>query len=96
MAKGYLILHITVDNPEGYKEYIEKDTPIFDRLGAKFLVRGGKSELLEGDAHSRHVVIEFESYEAALNAYNDPEYQEVAQIRFRNAQSTAIVVEGVG
>ncbi|NNE87378.1 MAG: DUF1330 domain-containing protein [Silicimonas sp.] len=95
MAKGYLIGHITVKNPEGYKEYIEKDTPILKGLGAKFIVRGGHSEVLEGEAHARHVVIEFESYDAALKAYNDPEYQTVADIRYRNAESTFIVVEGV-
>ena len=43
---------------------------------------------------ARHVVIEFPSYEAALTAYNDPEYQEVAEIRRRCAESTIIVVEG--
>lgn len=95
MAKGYIIGHITVTNPEGYKEYIEKDTPILENLGAKFIVRGGNSEILEGTAHSRHVVIEFESYEAALKAYNDPEYQAVADIRKRNAESTMMVVEGI-
>jgi uncharacterized protein (DUF1330 family) len=95
MAKGYLIGHITVKDPEGYREYIEKDTPILEALGAKFIVRGGQSEVLEGDAHARHVVIEFESYEAALKAYHDPEYQAVAEIRYKNAESTMIVVEGV-
>ena len=95
MAKGYLIGHITVKNPDGYKEYIEKDTPILEGLGAKFIVRGGQSQVLEGEAHARHVVIEFDSYELALKAYNDPEYQAVADIRYRNADSTFIVVEGV-
>jgi uncharacterized protein (DUF1330 family) len=49
----------------------------------------------EGTAGDRHVVIEFPSYEAALAAYDDPEYQEVAEIRRRCAESTIIIVEGV-
>lgn len=94
MPKGYIIGHITVTNPEAYKEYIERDTPILKNLGGRFVIRGGASQVAEGTAHERHVVIEFPSYEAALAAYNDPEYQAVAEIRRRNAESTIIIVEG--
>jgi uncharacterized protein (DUF1330 family) len=41
------------------------------------------------------VVIEFPSYAAAKAAYEDPAYQEVAEIRRRTADSTIILVEGV-
>ncbi|MCG6902435.1 MAG: DUF1330 domain-containing protein [Rhodobacter sp.] len=94
MPKGYIIGQITVTDPEGYPEYVRRDTPILESFGAKFVVRGGKSQTLEGTSGDRHVVIEFPSYEAALNAYNDPEYQEVAAIRRRCAESTIIIVEG--
>lgn len=94
MPKGYIIGHVTVNDPEAYKEYVERDTPILAALGGKFVVRGGQSQVMEGEVHQRHVVIEFPSYEAAVTAYNDPEYQEVAEIRRRNANSTILVVEG--
>ena len=95
MPKGYIICHITVNDPEAYKEYIERDTPILKALGGQFIVRGGESLTMEGETLNRHVVIEFPSYEAALKAYNDPEYQEVAEIRRRTAESVILVVEGV-
>lgn len=94
MPKGYIIGHITVTDPEGYPEYVRRDTPILESHGASFVVRGGQSKVMEGQAGDRHVVIEFPSYEAALAAYDDPEYQEVADIRRRCAESTIIVVEG--
>ena len=94
MPKGYIIGHITVNDPEAYKEYVEKDTPILEGLGAKFTVRGGKSEVPEGETLDRHVVIEFPSFEAAKAAYHDPEYQKVAEIRKRTADSVIILVEG--
>jgi uncharacterized protein (DUF1330 family) len=94
MPKGYIIGHITVNDPEAYKEYVEKDTPILLGLGGKFIVRGGASETMEGEALNRHVVIEFPSYDAARAAYNDPEYQKVAEIRRRTATSVIILVEG--
>lgn len=99
MPKGYIIGHITVTDPEGYPEYVARDTPILEAHGARFVIRGGRSQTMEHDGPpppegQRHVVIEFPSYEAALAAYNDPEYQEVAEIRRRCAKSTIIVVEG--
>ncbi|MBI6630689.1 DUF1330 domain-containing protein [Pontibaca salina] len=94
MPKGYIIGHITVTDPEAYKEYVERDTPILQRLGGRFVVRGGESEVVEGTTNERHVVIEFPSYKAALDAYNNADYQEVAEIRRRAAESVMIVVEG--
>lgn len=94
MPKGYIIGHITVNDPEAYKEYVEKDTPILLGLGARPIVRGGQAEVVEGEAEDRHVVFEFDSYEKALAAYHDPDYQEVAKIRHASATSTIMVVEG--
>jgi uncharacterized protein (DUF1330 family) len=96
MPKGYIIAHITVRDPEAYKEYVVKDTPILEGLDGKFIIRGGQSKVVEGEFHDRHVVIEFPSYEAALAAYNDPDYQAVADIRRRTADSAIVVVEGHG
>ena len=94
MPKGYILGHITVNDPEAYKEYVEKDTPILQALGGRFVIRGGQAETMEGETLQRHVLIEFDSYEQALKAYHDPEYQKVAEIRRRNADSVIVVVEG--
>lgn len=94
MPKGYIIGHITVSDPEAYQEYVQRDTPILQGLGGKFIVRGGPSETPEGETLNRHIVIEFPSYAAAKAAYNDPDYQKVADIRRRTADSVIILVEG--
>ncbi len=94
MPKGYIIGHIKVTDPEAYPEYVRRDTPILQKLGATFVVRGGRNEVVEGSCGDRHVVIEFPSYEEALAAYNDPDYQEVAEIRRNAADSIILVVEG--
>jgi len=94
MPKGYIIAHISVTDPEAYPEYVRLDTPILDALGGQFIVRGGPSEVMEGSANDRHVVIEFPDFAAAKAAYHDPEYQKVAEIRRRSADSVIIVVEG--
>lgn len=94
MPKGYIIGHITVNDPEAYKEYVEKDTPIVLASGGRFLVRGGQAQVVEGQAEDRHVIFEFDSFETALASYRDPAYQEVAKIRHASASSTIMVVEG--
>ena len=41
MAKGYWIARIDISNMDGYKEYISQNAAVFNKYGAKFLVRGG-------------------------------------------------------
>ncbi|GAB4385304.1 DUF1330 domain-containing protein [Albidovulum sp.] len=94
MPKGYIIAHIRVTDPDRYPEYVRRDTPILESFGGRFIVRGGRGKVMEGEAGDRHVVIEFPSYQAALDAYNDPGYQEVAEIRRSCAESVIVVVEG--
>ena len=94
MPKGYIIANITVRDAEAYKEYVARDTPIFESYGAKFLVRGGRVGASEGDTLERTVVIEFPDLETALRCFNSPEYQEVAEIRRANAESRIVVIEG--
>ncbi len=95
MPKGYIIGHVTVNDPEAYKEYVRRDTPIFESFGGRFIVRGGASETPEGETQERHVIIEFPDFESAKRAYNDSAYQAVADIRRSTAISTIILVEGV-
>ena len=95
MAKGYMIGHITVKNPDEYAEYVRADTPIVERFGGRFLVRGGQCETPETPVKDRHVVIEFPDYETARRFYYSDEYQKVAEIRKANAISDIVIVEGV-
>ncbi len=59
MPKAYWIARVDVHDPETYKSYVETAKPAFERYNAKFLCRGGKTEVLEGVARARNVVIEF-------------------------------------
>ena len=95
MPKGYIIGHITVNDPEAYQEYIVRDTPIIESYGGNPLVRGGASIAAEGPEFSRHVIFEFDDFEKAKALYNDPEYQKVARIRRDTAKSMIVLVEGV-
>jgi uncharacterized protein (DUF1330 family) len=95
LAKGYWMFHTTINDPETYKKYIERDGAAFARYGARFLVRGGEHKAVEGSARDRHVIIEFESYEQALACYESPEYQAASQFRHAAAMTDLVIIKGV-
>ena len=94
MAKGYWIASVDVTDPEGYKAYVAANAEAFRKFGAKFLTRGGKSEPLEGKLRSRIVVIEFPSYEAAVNCYRSPEYDKARKLREGKSNADLVAIEG--
>jgi uncharacterized protein (DUF1330 family) len=95
MAKGYWIAHVRVTDPERYKDYVAANAKAFEKYGAKFLVRGGASEVKHGAlAFDRHVVLEFESYETAKACYESPEYKAAEVIRNEASDGYVVVVEG--
>ena len=66
MAKGLLdCAHVDVHNMDGYKEYVAQNGAVFNKYGAKFLVRGGPFEAKEGSSRTRNIVLEFKNYETA-------------------------------
>src|ERR1700754_2576504 len=71
--KGYWIAHIDVTDPEGYKAYVAANATAFSKFGARFLVRGGMREVVEGQTRGRTVVLEFPSYQAARECYHSTE-----------------------
>lgn len=94
MPKGYWIARVDVNDPEAYKSYIAAATPAYQKYGARFLIRGGRCEAVEGEGRSRNVVIEFESYDTALACYRSPEYQAAAEFRRKASLGELLIVEG--
>jgi uncharacterized protein (DUF1330 family) len=94
MAKGYWIGRVDVNNDEGYKPYAAANPAIFKKFGGRFVVRAGKFEAPEGSSRKRNVVIEFPSYQAALDCYNSPEYQANIKVRAPHSTADIIVIEG--
>jgi len=94
MAKGYWIGRVDVMNEDGFKPYAEANAPIFEKFGARYVVRGGKFDAMEGSARTRNVVIEFRDYATAMACYRSPEYQENIKRRLPHSTVDLIVIEG--
>jgi uncharacterized protein (DUF1330 family) len=94
MSKGYWIAHVDVSDPEGYKAYVAANALPFKTYGARFLVRGGPYENPEGASRSRNVVLEFPSYQAALDCWHSPEYQAAVKLRQPVSVADIVIIEG--
>jgi uncharacterized protein (DUF1330 family) len=95
MPKGYWIAHVHVTDPEEYRKYVEGARIAFETHGARFLARGGQYTELEGpQGRERHVVIEFPSYQAALDCYHSDAYQSARAFRAEAGVATLTIVEG--
>lgn len=94
MAKGYWIGRVDVTDADAYRDYVAANAEPFRAFGARFLVRAGSFECMEGAARARNVVIEFDSYEQALACYRSEGYAQAKALRERAAVSDLIVIEG--
>ena len=94
MPKGYWIARIDVSDLEQYKKYVAANALAFSKFGARFLVRAGAFEVVEGTSRSRNVVIEFPSHQAALDCYRSPEYQAALVLRQNVSTGEVIIIEG--
>ena len=94
MAKGYWIAHVDVADPEAYKAYVAANAVPFAKYGARFLVRAGRHEVIEGTSRARQVVIEFADYETALACYRSPEYQLALTLREEVSVGDLVIAEG--
>lgn len=94
MAKGYWIIRADVSDQEQFKAYAEVAPQIIKNFGARFLVRGGRFESAEGSARPRNTVVEFPSYQSAVDCWHSPAYQEAIQLRLPAATFDLVIVEG--
>ncbi|KQZ00827.1 hypothetical protein ASD45_08135 [Pseudolabrys sp. Root1462] len=81
MAKAYWVAtYRTISNPQALAAYGELAGPALKAAGGRVLARGMPSATLDGGYMGRTVVVEYDSVEAALAAYNSPAYQEALKL----------------
>ena len=93
---AYVIVDVEVTDLVGYEDYKRLAAPTVTLYGGKYIARGGKNEVLEGDwIPNRLVILEFETSERAKAWLNSPEYAEARPLRHKYANSNMVVVDGV-
>jgi len=93
---AYIIVDVDVQDQERYaKDYLPGVPATVQQFGGRFLVRGGKFEILEGEWQPRRlVVLEFPDAEKAKAWWSSEEYGPLKTIRQETAKTNMVLVEG--
>jgi uncharacterized protein (DUF1330 family) len=94
MVKAYWMVHVEVDNAEAFKAYITAVMDVFAKYGARYLARAGQFEVVEGRVRPRNTIVEFPSYQAAVDCWHSPEYQAAKALRENAGLVDITIVEG--
>ena len=93
---AYVIANVTIGDPVRYEDYKRMVPATLTPFGGRFIVRGAKAEVLEGNWRpERLVILEFPSVEHARRWWNSTEYAEARALRQATSTGTLLILEGV-
>ena len=93
---AYLIADVNVTDPAVYERYRQGVPATIAAYGGRYLARGGRTEVLEGDWQPHRVVIlEFPSMARLQEWYRSPDYAPLTALRQASASSTVVITEGL-
>lgn len=93
---AYVIAHIDVTDPEQYEEYKRMAPQSIAQYGGRYLCRGPKPVVLEGDWQpNRLVILEFPSAAQARTWWESPEYAPAKAKRQATSKGDLILLDGL-
>ena len=91
MAKGLWLVTTTITD-SAFSAYVEAFQPWVESVGGSVFAKDLVAETVEGKGGNLGVIIEFPSKQAAIDAYNSSEYQELSKLRWANSIDTNITI----
>ena len=93
---AYVIAHIDVKDPDRYQDYIKMSPVSIAKFGGKFIARGGKTDVLEGNWQpKRLVLLEFPSAERAREWWESDDYAPAKALRQATSYGELVIIDGV-
>lgn len=94
---AYVIYQAEVLDPVAYEGYKTAAETSIAAAGGRYIVRGGETQVLEGDPPSlgRTVILEFETMDTARAWYRSEEYTAARQLRENVARARLLLIDGV-
>ena len=93
--KAYLVLDLTVNDFNGFRKYVAEIPAFIARHSGQYIVSGGEQKTIEGDwKPERLVIIEFPARENAEAFLDDPEIQDLFEVRHRTTTSRLVLADG--
>jgi len=94
--KAYLVAAETVHDEALFAEYRKQVVATVEAFGGRFIARGGKQTVLEGQwQNPRTVIIEFPTRETAEAWYKSPDYQKIIDLRLKSTSGNLIILDGM-
>ena len=93
--KGYWVVRANISNSDNYSKYIDLATKIISKYDGTFLIRGGAQKEFEETGFERTVVVEFNSFEDALECYKSYEYQAALKFVKNSSKRYVSIVKGI-
>ena len=88
--------NLEVTDAAKLEEYKNRVAPVVEKYGGRYIVLGGKMDVVEGDWQPVFpVIIEFSSLEQAHRWYASDEYRELKALRLSAVRSNAVFIEGL-
>jgi len=93
---AYIVVSLTVTDPEKFEEDRAKVPDVIRRYNGRYIVRGGRSEVLEGaPPQARQVILEFPSMDDAKAFWHSAEYAPLKALRQQASEADALLIEGL-
>jgi uncharacterized protein (DUF1330 family) len=86
---------IDINDEANLARYVELAGPALRAAGGRFLARGTPAHVFEGGTALRTTIIEFNTVQAAVDAYNSSGYQEALRALGDRARRDIRIVEGL-
>lgn len=88
--------NLEVTDAAKLEEYKNRVAPVVEKYAGRYIVLGGKMDVVEGDWQPVFpVIIEFPSLEQAHRWYASDEYRELKALRLSAVRSNAVFIEGL-
>jgi uncharacterized protein (DUF1330 family) len=95
VAPGYVIAEAEVTDPATIQKYVAKLPETLAPFNHHYVVRGGRTQSLEGEPPKGIVIIAFDSVEKAREWYDSPAYAPVKSLRLSAAKTRLYIAEGI-
>ncbi|HEX5407689.1 MAG TPA: DUF1330 domain-containing protein [Pseudonocardiaceae bacterium] len=95
MTKGYWIsVYRKIHDPAKMAAYSKLAGPAIQAAGGRFLTRGGRVQAHDAGVAERSVLVEFDSFDAAVAAHETPAYREALAALADGVERDFRIVEG--
>ncbi len=93
---AYVVVDIAVDDPQRYEAYKAQAPASIAAHGGRYLARGGRTEVLEGEWQpQRLVILEFPTMERAKQWIDSQHYAPARALRHATAHTNMVLTEGL-